>query len=112
MGWSQNNSTRRASERCWRIASFDADRIVQSMSKVEVKKKGGGGRGRREHVQRKEEETSREGIVEGKRDPSRKCVQKNLYIYVVDIDPIRKTRELIYYCDRINYIRGFSIFLL
>lgn len=42
MGWSQNNSTRRASERCWRIASFDADRIVQSMSKVEVKKKRGG----------------------------------------------------------------------
>lgn len=59
MGWSQNNSTRRASERCWRIASFDADRIVQSMSKVEVKKKRGGGR--REHVQRKEEETLREG---------------------------------------------------
>ena len=112
MGWSQNNSTRRASERllpnC--LVRCRSNRSIDEQSRS--KKKGGGGRGRREHVQRKEEETSREGIVEGKRDPSRKCVQKNLYIYVVDIDPIRKTRELIYYCDRINYIRGFSIFLL
>lgn len=81
MGWSQNNSTRRASERCWRIASFDADRIVQSMSKVEVKKKGGGGRGRREHVQRKEEETLREGKSWREKEIHRENVFKKTCTY-------------------------------
>lgn len=77
MGWSQNNSTRRASERCWRIASFDADRIVQSMSKVEVKKKRGG---EEENTckERKKRRRGRENRGGKKRSIAKMCSKKKL----------------------------------
>lgn len=79
MGWSQNNSTRRASERCWRIASFDADRIVQSMSKVEVKKKRGG---EEENTckERKKRRRGRENRGGKKRSIAKMCSKKLVHI--------------------------------
>lgn len=73
-------------------------RFLESTSKVELKK------GKYEEEDTRERGRWKEGRERGRESwqkSIRKCVQT--CTYVVDFDPIRKTRELIY-CDRIIYV--------
>lgn len=85
MGWSQYGA------QYWIrtvLPNPRSTRFLESMGNVEVKK--GKEIRRREHVGTRREVGRKEG--NGGRNPSRKCVQT--CTYVIDIDPIRKTREI------------------